>query len=111
MVESDLVNLYGPKFQYVVLRFLDVIRSSMRNVFGEDLRTSAFMKMVATEIQRLWDEDFPRDLNDPQVLMEYREEERRRREERRNNQTMYPPAYPPSRAPGSDAGGKTESEK
>jgi hypothetical protein len=92
IAESDVVNLYGPKFDYVIGKFLNVVQTSIREVFQEGLQTTHVMNLVRSGWKKLLEENFPRDLNDPQVLMEYQEQERRKHEERKKNQAMYPPA-------------------
>lgn len=110
MAESDVVNLGGPKFDYIVVKFFDVVETAVKDAFPDNLLSTQVIRTVGEQFSKLCDQDFPRALNDPQVLMEYREEKRRKMEERKKNQSMYP-RYPPSHIARTDGSGKTESKK
>ena len=95
IAESDIVNLEGPKFGYIMGKLMEAIQASVREVFGDDLHTANVMRILIEKMEEM-EKDLDRNLNNPQVLMEYAEQARRKREERRRNQTMYPPRYPTS---------------
>jgi hypothetical protein len=84
-----------PRRRVSIGKLMEVFRASVRPVYGDDLRNASVTHTLIEKMGEI-EEDLRRNLNNPQVLMEYAEQVRRKREESRRNPTMYPPLYSPS---------------
>jgi hypothetical protein len=72
IVESDIVNLDGPKFGYIIGKFMDAAQAALRETCKDNPPIGTFAQLLADKMAAL-EEDCRRNLNNPRVLMEYEE--------------------------------------
>jgi hypothetical protein len=95
LTESDNVNLDGPKFEYICSTLMEATQAIVRELFKGHLAVDTFAWSLREKLIAL-EEDWRRNLDNPQLLMAHKEEMRRKREESKKNQSMYPPRSPAS---------------